>query len=56
MGPNTNPLYHQISVIDECILIDNRLAIPGQLRQAIVRRIHRGHSGKEDMLTVSNFL
>ena len=37
MGPYTNPLWHQLSVVDDCILVDNRLAVPGQLRQAVPR-------------------
>ena len=24
MGPYTNPLWHQLSVVDDCILLDNR--------------------------------
>ena len=50
MGPYTNPLWHQLSVVDDCILVDNRLAVPGQLRQAVLKRIHCGHPGQETML------
>ena len=56
MGPYTNPLWHQLSVVDDCILVDNRLAVPGQLRQAVLKRIHRGHPGQEAMLDVSKYL
>ena len=56
MGPYTNPLWHQLSVVDDCILVDNRLAVPGQLRQAIFKRVHRGHPGQEAMLDVSRYL
>ena len=41
MGPYTNPLWHQLSVVDDCILVDNRLAVPEKLRQAVLKRIHR---------------
>ena len=34
MGPYTNPLWHQMSVVDDCLLVDNRLAVPEKLRQA----------------------
>ena len=29
MMPYTNPLWHQLSVVDDCILVDNKLAVPG---------------------------
>ena len=56
MGPYTNPLWQQLSVVDDCILVDNRLAVPGQLRQAVLKRVHRGHPGREAMLDVSRYL
>ena len=56
MGPYTNPLWHQLSVVDDCILVDNRLAVPEKLRQAVLKRIHWGHPGQEAMLDVSNCL
>ena len=56
MGPYTNPLWNQLSVIDDCILVDNRIEVPIQLRQAVMKRIHRGHPGQEAMIDVSNFL
>ena len=56
MGPYTNPLWHQLSVVGDCILVDNRLAVPEQLRLAVLKRIHRGHPGQEAMLDVSKYL
>ena len=56
MGPYTNPLWNQLSVTDDCILVDNRIAVPVQLRQAVMKRIHRGHPGQEAMIDVSNYL
>ena len=56
MGPYTNPIWHQLSVVDDCILVDNRLAVPGQLRQAVLKKIRRGHPGQEAMLDVSKYL
>ena len=56
MGPYTNPLWHQLSVVDDCILVDNRLAVPEQLRLAVLKRIHRGYPGQEAMLDVSKYL
>ena len=56
MGPYTNPLWNQLSVVDDCILVDNRLAVPIQLRPAVMKRIHQGHPEQEAMLDVSNYL
>ena len=56
MRPYRNPLWHQFSVVDDCILVDNRLVVPGQLRQAVLKRIHRDHPGEEAMLDVSRYL
>ena len=56
MGPYTNQLWSQIAVQDDCILVNNRLAVPVQLRQAVLKRIHRGHPVQEAMLGVSQYL
>ena len=56
MGPYASPLWHQLSVVDDCILVDNRLAVPEQLRLAVLKRIYRGHPGQEAMLDVSKYL
>ena len=55
MGPYTNPLWHHMSVVDDCLLVDNRLAVPEKLRQAVLRRLHQGLH-QEAMLEVSNYL
>ena len=56
MGPYTNPLWYQISVVDDCLLVDNRSAVPDKLRQAVLRRLHQGAPGQEAMLEASNCL
>ena len=56
MGPYTNPLWSQMAVQDDCVLVNNRLAVPVQLRQAVLKGIHRGHPGQEAMLGVSQYL
>ena len=56
MRPYTNPLWSQMAVQDDCILVNNRLAVPVQLRQAVLKRIHRGHPGQKAMLGVSQYL
>ena len=43
-------------VVDDCIVVDGRLAVPGQLRPAVLKRFHRGHPGPEVILEVSRYL
>ena len=56
MRPYTNSLWHQMSVVDDCIVVDGRLIVPGQLRPAVLKRIHRSHPGQEAMINVSRYL
>ena len=56
MGAYTNPLWNQLFVVDDCILVNKRLTVPAQLRPAVMKRIHRGHPGQEAMLDMSNYL
>ena len=56
MGPCTKSLCYQMSVVEDCIVVDERLAVPGQLRPAVLKRIHRDHPGQEAMLDVSRYL
>ena len=56
MGPYTNSFWHQMTVVDDCIVVDGRLAVPRQLCPAVLKRIHRGHPGQEAMLDVSRYL
>ena len=39
-GPYTNPLWNQMAMQDDCILVDNRLAVLLQLRPAVLKRNH----------------
>ena len=36
--------------------MDDRLEVQGQLRPAVLKRIHRGHPGQDAMIDVSNYL
>ena len=41
---------------DDCILVDNRLAVPLQLRPEVLKRTLREHPGQEAMLGVSRYM
>ena len=42
--------------LDDCILINDRLAVPCQLRSAVLKQLYRAHPGQEAMLNVSHYL
>ena len=44
------------AVVNNCVVIDNKLAIPESLRQAVLTRLHRSHPGQEAMMTASEYL
>ena len=44
------------AVVNNCVVIDNKLAIPEPLRQAVLTRLHRSHPGQEAMMTASEYL
>ena len=56
MGPYTNPLWNQTSVVDDCILVDNWLAVQKHLWKAVLKRLHRSHPGDEAESDVSTYL
>ena len=52
--PYTNPLWSKILVKDDCLLVNNSFAVPLQLRQAVLKQIHRGNLSQEAMLGSHN--
>ena len=56
MGPYTNPLWSKMVVKEDCIMLNNSFAVPLQLRQVVLKQIHRGNLGQEAMLGVSQYL
>ena len=44
------------AVVNNCVLIDNKLAIPEQLRSAILIRLHRSHPGQAAMIDASEYI
>ena len=43
-------------MVINCVLIDNKLAIPEQLRSAILTRLHRSHPGQAAMMDASEYI
>ena len=43
-------------MVNNCVVIDNKQAIPEPLRQAVLTRLHRSHPGQEVMMAPSEYL
>ena len=46
LGAYMAQFWTKAAVVINCVLIDNKLAIPEQLRSAILIRLHRSHPGQ----------
>ena len=48
--------WTKAAVVNNCVLIDNKLAIPEQLWSAILIRLHRSHPGQAAMMHASEYI
>ena len=48
--------WDDASVINDCIIIDNRVAIPTCLRKAVMARLYTTHPGQEAMVDAAQYL
>ena len=48
--------WTKAAVVNNCVLIDNKLAIPEQLRSAILIQLHRSHPGQAAMMDASEYI
>ena len=56
LGSYMAQLWTKAAVVNNCVVIDNKLAIPEPLRQAVLTRLNRSHPGQEAMMTASEYL
>ena len=56
LGTYMAQLWTKAAVVNNCVLIDNKLAIPEQLRSAILIRLHRSHPGQAAMMDASEYI
>ena len=56
LGAYMAQFWPTAAVVNNCVVIDNKLAIPEPLRQAVLTRLHRSHPGQEAMMTASEYL
>ena len=48
--------WHNAAVVSNCVIIDNKLAIPEALRQAVLARLHRSQPGQEALMSASEYI
>ena len=56
LGAYMAQFWPKAAVVNNCVVIDNNLAIPERLRQAVLARLQRSHPGQEAMMTASEYL
>ena len=50
LGSYMAQFWTKAAVVNNCVVIDNKLAIPEPLRQAVLTRLHCSHPGQEAMI------
>ena len=48
--------WPKAAVVNNCLVIDKKLAIPEPLRQAVLSRLHRSHPGEEATMAASEYV
>ena len=56
VGSYMAQLWLKAAVFYNCVVIDNKLAIPEPLRQAVLTRLHQSCPGQEAMMAASEYL
>ena len=56
LGSYMAQFWPKAAVVNNCVVIDNKLAIPEPLRQAVLTRLHRFHPGPEASMAASEYL
>ena len=56
LGAYMAQFWTNAAVVNICVLLDNKLAIPEQLRSAILSRLHRSHPGQAAMMDASDYI
>ena len=56
LGAYMAQFWTKAAVVKNCVLIDNKLAIPEKLRSAIFIPLHRSHPGQAAMMVASEYI
>ena len=53
LGSNMAQFWTKAAVVNDCVIVDSKLAIPEPLRKAVLARLHRSHPRQEAMMSAS---
>ena len=56
IDPHIKSFWTAATIVDGCIIIDDRIAIPSCLQKAVLSRLHRSHTGQEAMIEASQYI
>ena len=56
LGAYMAQFWPKVAVVNNCVVNDNKLAIPEPFRQAVLACLHRSHPGQEAMMAASEYL
>ena len=56
IDPYIKTFWDMAAVVDGCIIINDRIAIPSCLQRAVLSRLHRSHPGQEAMVDTAQYL
>ena len=56
LGSYMAQLWTKAAVVNDCVIVDNKLAIPEPLRKAVLARLHRSHTGQEAVMSASDYI
>ena len=56
LGTYMAQFWPKAAVVNNCVIIDNKLAIPEALRQAVLTRLHHPDPGQEAMMPASEYI
>ena len=56
IDPYIKSFWHCAAVVDGCVIVDNRIAIPMCLRKPLLSRLHRSHEGQLAMVDAAQYI
>ena len=56
IDPYIKSFWHCAAVVDGCVVVDSRIAIPMCLRKPLLSRLHRSHSGQLAMVDAAQYI
>ena len=56
IDPYIKSFWHCAAVVDGCVIVENRIAIPMCLRKPLLSRLHRSHAGELAMVDAAQYI